>query len=57
MIGARPNCFISDDMAIMVPSDIEDFTTPGEGDFYRFLQFCARPDDAYMAWYQPDIKG
>jgi len=44
-------------MATMVPSNIEAFTTPGEGDFYRFLQACARPDDAYMAWYKPDIKG
>jgi len=57
MIGAGKKCSVFDDMATMVPSEIEAFTTPGEGDFYRFLQSCARPDDAYMAWYQPDIKG
>lgn len=44
-------------MATMLPADIEQFTTPGEGVFYRFLQACARPDDRYIAWYQPDIRG
>lgn len=57
MIGTRQKSFVTDDMATMVPSDIEAFTTPGEGGFYRFLRSCARPDDAYMAWYQPEIKG
>ncbi len=44
-------------MAIMIPDDIQVFTTPGEGIFYRFLQICAKPDDNYIAWYQPDIAG
>jgi len=57
MIGAGQKSFVFDDMATMVPSDIEAFTTPGEAVFYRFLQSCAQPDEAYTAWYQPDIKG
>ena len=44
-------------MATLIPSDIQIFTTPGEGTFYRFLQICAKPDDKYIAWYQPDIAG
>ncbi|HPC33227.1 MAG TPA: 3'-5' exonuclease [Syntrophales bacterium] len=41
----------------MIPDDIQVFTTPGEGKFYRFLKVCAKPDDRYIAWYQPDIAG
>ncbi|HPL67595.1 MAG TPA: 3'-5' exonuclease [Smithellaceae bacterium] len=44
-------------MATMIPDDIQDFTTTGEGIFYRFLQRFAKPDDKYIAWYQPDISG
>lgn len=44
-------------MATMIPSGILTFTTPGERAFYRFLQTCAKPDDRYIAWYQPDIAG
>ena len=44
-------------MATMLPDDTQDFTTPGEGIFYRFLQRCAKPDEKYLAWYQPDIAG
>ena len=44
-------------MATMIPDDIQVFTTPGEGKFYRFLKVCAKPDDRYIAWYQPDIAG
>lgn len=44
-------------MATMIPNDIQEFTTPGEGVFYRFLQSCAKPDDRYTAWYLPDILG
>lgn len=41
----------------MIPDDIQDFTTAGEGVFYRFLHSCAKPDEKYIAWYQPDIAG
>lgn len=44
-------------MATMIPDDIQNFTTPGEGIFYLFLQRCAKPDEKYLAWYQPDIAG
>jgi len=44
-------------MATMIPDDIQDFTTAGEGVFYRFLHSCAKPDEKYIAWYQPDIAG
>jgi hypothetical protein len=44
-------------MATMIPDDIQEFTTPGEGVFYRFLRACAKPDVSYIAWYQPDIAG
>ena len=44
-------------MATMIPSNIEAFTTEGERVFYRFLQAVAKPDDRYIAWYQPDIQG
>lgn len=44
-------------MATLIPSDIQSFTTPGERSFYRFLQSYAKPDDKYIAWYQPDIQG
>jgi len=44
-------------MATMIPADTNAFTTSGEGIFYRFLQRCAKPDEKYLAWYQPDIAG
>jgi hypothetical protein len=44
-------------MATMLPPDIQSFTTPGEGAFYRFLQGAARPDERNTAWYLPDIQG
>lgn len=44
-------------MATMIPPNIQTFTTDGEGVFYRFLNTCAKPDDRYIAWYQPDIQG
>lgn len=44
-------------MATMIPADAHAFTTEGEGTFYRFLQRCAKPDEKYLAWYQPDIAG
>jgi hypothetical protein len=44
-------------MATMIPDDIQVFTMPGEGAFYRFLQAVARPDDRHLSWYLPDIQG
>jgi len=35
-------------MATLIPSDIQIFTTPGEGTFLPVLQICAKPDDKYM---------
>ena len=44
-------------MAIMIPDETADFSTAGEGTFYRFLQAVAKPDHHYIAWYLPDIQG
>ena len=44
-------------MATMIPSDVGQFTTDGERQFYRFLERVARPDSRYLSWYLPDIKG
>ena len=42
-------------MPLMIPEDVEQFTTPGEGVFYRFLRAFAKPDDQFIVWYSPDI--
>jgi hypothetical protein len=44
-------------MAIMIPENVEEFKTEGEGRFYRFLETVARPDEQHIAWYTPDIEG
>ncbi|MGB4549489.1 MAG: NERD domain-containing protein/DEAD/DEAH box helicase, partial [Syntrophales bacterium] len=44
-------------MATMIPSDVEQFETEGERQFYRFLERVARPDNRYLSWYLPDIRG
>ncbi len=44
-------------MATMIPSDVDQFTTEGERQFYRFLERVARPDSRYLSWYLPDIRG
>jgi len=44
-------------MALMIPSDIEEFETKGEQKVYSFLEAVAKPDSKYIAWYTPDIKG
>lgn len=43
-------------MATMFPSDVTDFSTPGEGAVYRFLRQAARPDADFLVWYSPDIE-
>lgn len=44
-------------MATMIPSDVGQFKTDGERQFYKFLERVARPDNRYLSWYLPDIKG
>ncbi|MCZ2418182.1 MAG: NERD domain-containing protein, partial [Burkholderiales bacterium] len=44
-------------MATMIPADIAEFKTEGEGRFYHFLEQVAKPDEQYLAWYTPDING
>lgn len=43
-------------MATMIPEDIEQFTTDGEGQVYKFLAAVAKPDTDYTVWYSPDIN-
>ena len=48
-------------MATMFPAlsaeEAMDFTTPGEGRLYRFLQSALRPDATFLVWYSPDVEG
>lgn len=44
-------------MATMIPENVEFFTTEGEKQFYRFLEAVAKPDEQYLCWYLPDIRG
>jgi UvrD-like helicase C-terminal domain/Nuclease-related domain len=44
-------------MALMIPDEVQSFTTEGEGKFYRFLSAAAKPDNSYLAWYLPNIHG
>ncbi len=44
-------------MALMIPANLEEFTTEGEGRFYRFLEKVAKPDSEFLCWYCPDING
>ncbi len=44
-------------MAVMIPDDVEQFSTDGERQFYGFLKTAAKPDSKYTAWYLPDING
>ena len=44
-------------MALMIPSEISEFTTEGEKRFYRFLSAVAKPDGSYLVWYTPDLQG
>ena len=43
-------------MPLIIPDDIEHYTTPGEELFCRFLRLVAKPDDCYIVWYSPDIN-
>jgi len=44
-------------VALMIPSETDEFTTDGEKVFYRFLSSVAKPDNSYLAWYTPDLQG
>ena len=44
-------------MATMIPENVENFKTEGEMRFYRFLDAIAKPDNSYIAWYTPDVRG
>ena len=44
-------------MAIMIPENVERFTTEGEMQSYRFLKAVAKPDSQNIVWYSPDIQG
>jgi hypothetical protein len=44
-------------MATMIPENVETFKTEGEKRFYRFLDSVAKPDNSYLVWYTPDIRG
>jgi hypothetical protein len=44
-------------MALMIPDNIEEFKTEGEGRFCRFLAAAAKPDNSFLAWYTPDLQG
>ncbi len=44
-------------MATMIPENVEEFTTNGERQTYRFLQSVAKPDKFFICWYLPDIDG
>jgi hypothetical protein len=43
-------------MAVMIPSDVENFSTDGERRFYGFLKAVAKPDSNYLVWYLPNIN-
>jgi hypothetical protein len=43
-------------MALMIPDEVQGFTTDGEERFYRFLSAVAKPDNSYLAWYLPNIQ-
>lgn len=40
----------------MIPENVEQFTTEGEGKAYRFFKKVAVPDNKYQIWYTPDIN-
>jgi hypothetical protein len=41
-------------MATMIPNNVEEFRTEGEGAFPKFLQSVAKPDSRYVRWYLSD---
>ena len=43
-------------MPLIIPDEIEQFTTAGEEAFCLFLRRVAKPDDRYIVWYSPDVN-
>lgn len=43
-------------MATMIPSNVDNFSTPGEGELYRFFKTALRPDADIFAWHNPHIE-
>ncbi len=43
-------------MAMTIPPDVEQFTTDGKHQFYRFLEAVAKPDREFLVWYCPDVE-
>ena len=41
----------------MIPENVEQFTTVGERQTYRFLEAVAKPDQQSICWYLPDLQG
>ncbi len=41
----------------MIPDSVEQFTTEGERQTYRFIEAAAKPDNQFICWYLPDIQG
>ena len=37
--------------------NVEQFTTEGERQTYRFLEAVAKPDERFICWYLPDVQG
>ena len=44
-------------MATMTPENVDQFTTEGERQTYRFLEAVAKPDARFLCWYLPDVQG
>ena len=44
-------------MAYMISQRVDQFTTEGERQTYRFLESVAKPDNRFVCWYLPDLKG
>jgi hypothetical protein len=42
---------------MIFPADAQVFKTQGEARVYTFLRDVPKPDDRYIVWYAPDLKG
>ncbi len=40
----------------MIPDALTEFQTPGEERVYHFIEALARPDEAFLCWYTPEIE-
>jgi len=44
-------------MTKMIPENVEEFTTDGERQTYRFLEAVTKPNARFLCWYLPDVRG